>query len=345
MDDTRRIRLHVQNPPSPETAPPGYPVRKMDPAFFLTRAHYDDACRRHADVAARVDVSFGDTPDDFAAAMADAEVVIATTQVLRERFPAPAPAVRWVMVTSSSFHKLLPADWLPQDAVLVHNPGTHAPKAGEFIATALLVLNGRIPGFVTAKEERRWAPLVTTGIAGKTLAVIGTGHLGGEGARRARDLGLRVTGVRRSGEPHPLCDRVVGPDRLAEVLPEADFVLLAVPYTDETHGLLDAAAIGAMKPGAGFVTTAPTRTFDYEALAAALAAGRLSGAVLDGFDPEPVPADSPLWTTPNLIMTPHTACIDAASVGPRTLDVLFANLRADLAGEPLPSRADVARGY
>ncbi|MDP7651838.1 MAG: NAD(P)-dependent oxidoreductase [Rhodospirillales bacterium] len=346
-ETTKSIRLHIQNPPTPETAPPGYPVRKMNPAFVISGRWFDEACARNPDVAQRLEPTFGETPDEFDAAMKDAEVVIATTQVLKERFPlsAPAPHLRWVMVTSASYHKLVPIDWLPDGVPLVHNLGPHAKKAGEFIATSLLMLNCRIPFFITAKEEKRWAPLVTSGIEGKTLAVIGVGKLGGAGAERARDLGLRVVGIRRGGEPHPLCDEVYGPDGFERVLPDADFVLVTVPFTPETEGYFDRRAFAMMKKDAGFITTAPTRVFDYEALAEGLGSGHLSGAVLDGFDPEPVPPESLLWTTPNLIMTPHTSCIDAEDYTPRTLDLLFENLRADMAGKPLPTLANIERGY
>ncbi len=317
----------------------------MDPAFVISRRWFDEACARHPDVAAALVPTFGETVAEFQAAMTDAEVMIATTQVLKTRFPAPAPRLRWVMVTSATFNKLLPTDWLPQGTQLVHNSGPHAKKAGEFISAALLMLNGRIPFFVTAKQEKRWAPLITTGIEGKTLAVIGVGHLGGAGARRARALGLHVLGVRRSGRPHPLCDETHGPDRLDRVLPRADFVLVTLPLTAETDGYIDRDAFAMMQEGAGFITTAPTRVYDYEALAEGLTRGRLSGAFLDGFDPEPAPPESLLWTTPNLIMTPHTSCIDAEEYTPRTLDVLFDNLRADLEGKALPTRADIDRGY
>lgn len=158
-------------------------------------------------------------------------------------------------------------------------------------------------------------------------------------------MGLNVLGVRRSGDPHPLCDKVVTPDRMDEVLPQADFVLVTLPYTPETVGLVNRDAFALMKEGAGFVTTAPTQTYDYETLAEHLRSGRLSGAVLDGFDPEPVPPESPIWEMPNLVMTPHTSCIDRDQYSPLSLDVLFDNLRADLAGKPLPTRANVERGY
>ena len=345
-DFNRRIRLHVQNPPSPESAPPGYPVRKMNPAFAITRRQYDDACARHPDVAGAIDVSFGENREEFEAGMADAEAIVATTQQLLDQAPIAGPRLRWAMVTSASFHKLLPTEtWLQAGTSLVHASGIHATKAGEYIATALLMLNCRIPFYAACREERRWAPRVEAGIEGKTLAAIGVGNLGGAGARRARDLGMRVLGVRRSGEPHPACDEVVRPDSMGRVLSQADFVLVALPWTKETAGMIDRDALALMREGAGLVATAPSPVLDQDALAEALASGRLSGAVLDNFEPEPVPPESPFWTMPNLIMTPHTSCIDRDRYSPLTLDLLLDNVRADLAGRPLPTRADIERGY
>ena len=341
-----RIRLHVQNPPSPEKAPPGYPVRKSNPAFAITRAQYDEACRRHPDVAAAVDVSFGETREEYEAGMADAQVIVATTQQLLEQAPVSGPELRWAMVTSASFHKLLPiSGWLKPDALLVHSSGIHARKAGEFVAASLLMLNCRIPFFATAKEERRWTPQIETGIEGKTLVVIGVGHVGGAGAARARGLGMHVIGVRRSGEPHEACHETVGPGELEGSLRRADFVLVALPSTAETRGSIDRSVFATMKEGAGLVATAPTPVFDFDALAEALTSGHLSGAVLDNFEPEPVPPESPWWTLPNLVITPHTSCIDRDQYSPLTLDLLFDNLRADLAGDPLPTRANIERGY
>ncbi len=345
-DSNRRIRLHIQNPPSPEKAPPGYPVRKANPAFAIARGQYDVACGRHPDVAQAVDVSFGETREEYEAGMADAEAIVATTQQLLEQAPVTGPKLRWAMVTSASFHKLLPVGgWLKPETLLVHNSGIHAKKAGEFIAASLLMLNCRIPFFAACKEERRWAPQIETGIEGKTLAIVGVGHVGGAGAARARDLGMRVLGVRRSGEPHPACHKTVGPDGLEGVLRQADFVLVGLPSTEETRGSIDRNVFAMMKEGAGLVATAPTPVFDYDALAGALTTGRISGAVLDNFEPEPVPPESPWWTLPNLVITPHTSCIDREQYSPLTLDLLFDNLRADLAGRPLPTRANVERGY
>ena len=145
--------------------------------------------------------------------------------------------------------------------------------------------------------------------------------------KAARRLGLHVLGVRRSGTPWRGVDEMVTPDRLAEVLPRADFVVVNAPLTPETQGLVGRTALSLMKPGAGLVNLARARVVDYEALAEKLRDGALSGAVLDVFDPEPLPADSGLWSTPNLIITPHVSSDDDARHAPLTMDLVFDNIR------------------
>ncbi len=132
---------------------------------------------------------------------------------------------------------------------------------------------------------------------------------------------------------------------LHEVLPRADFVLITVPLTPETKGWIGREAFDLMKEGAGFINLGRARVVDYDVLRAKLKKGKLSGAILDVFDPEPLPKDSPLWSTPNLIMTPHVASDDDEHYMPRTLDLFFDNVQRYLVGMPLRNRVLPARGY
>ena len=134
-------------------------------------------------------------------------------------------------------------------------------------------------------------------------------------------------------------------DRLDGLLPRADFVLVAVPLTPETRDLLDARRQALMKPGAGVVNVGRAATVDYEALTANLRSGHLSGAVLDVFDPEPLPPDSPLWSVPNLVATPHVSADDGDSYVALTLDLVFRNLERLLDGRPLVNVVRPELGY
>jgi phosphoglycerate dehydrogenase-like enzyme len=138
---------------------------------------------------------------------------------------------------------------------------------------------------------------------------------------------------------------VIGPDALDEVLPRTKFLVLACPLTEATRGLIDRRRLGLLPPGAGVVNIGRGELIDQDALCDALDAGKLSGAVLDVFTPEPIPPNHRLWTTRNLIISPHTSADDPATYNPVSLDLFFDNLRAWRAGQPLPNRFDIARGY
>jgi phosphoglycerate dehydrogenase-like enzyme len=326
------VHVHVEN------SRDGAPVFRVTPELFA------QAAARHPDVAGRVTPTFGEDLQGFDTAMRTAEVLIGfrfPTKGLRER----APRLRWVHLKGAGVEHLRPLDWMPPGFALTNNRGVHAPKSGEFAATAILMLNARIPALVTQQREHRWQQLFSTPVAGKTLVVVGVGAMGGAAARRARALGLTVLGVRRSGRRHPAVHEMVTPDRLGEVLPRADFVLVTVPLTGATRHLIGPAELDRLRPEAGLINLARAGVVDYDALAARLRDGRLAGAVLDVFDPEPLPAGSPLWDTPNAILTPHVSSDDAERYTPLTLDLFFDNLRRYLAGRPLRNRVQLRREY
>jgi phosphoglycerate dehydrogenase-like enzyme len=332
IDPTRRIHVHVEN--SSRSAP----VFRVTPELFAA------ATARHPDIGARVAPSFGEDFEQFDAAMATAEVMIGW-RLPQERLRERAPGLRWIHLKGAGVEHLLPLDWLPRGLVLTNNSGVHAPKAGEFAATAILMLNARIPELVTHQREGRWRQLFSTPVAGKTLVVVGVGAMGGAAARRARALGLRVLGVRRRGRRHPAVDEMYTSAELEQVLPRADFLLVATPLTGDTRHLIGRRQLDRLRPEAGLVNLGRAGVVDYTALAEKLERGELAGAVLDVFDPEPLPPESPLWRTPNLIITPHVSSDDAERYIPLTLDLFFDNLRRYVAGRPLRNRVDPRRGY
>lgn len=210
---------------------------------------------------------------------------------------------------------------------------------------ALLMLATGMPGFATAQRAGQWAPRHGSVLAGRHVAVVGLGSLGGAVATQAAGFGMRVTGIRNRPEPHPACARVVTLDELDAVLDDTEFLVLAPPLTDITRGLLDRRRIASLPQGAGVVNIGRGALLDQDALCDALESGHLSGAILDVFVPEPVPPGHRLWTTPNLMITPHVSADDPATYIPLSLDIFFRNLRAFRDGEPLPNRFDLVRGY
>jgi phosphoglycerate dehydrogenase-like enzyme len=175
--------------------------------------------------------------------------------------------------------------------------------------------------------------------------IVGLGDLGGTIAARCAALGMRVIGCSARGAPHPACVRVVPQAELDTVLPGADVLVLAMPLTPATRGMITRGLLSLLPLRAGVVNLARGGVIDQDALCDMLEAGRLSGAVLDVFDPEPIPPGHRLWRTPNLVITPHVSSDDPETYNPRTLDIFFRNLAAWRAGEAMPNEVDRARGY
>jgi phosphoglycerate dehydrogenase-like enzyme len=228
--------------------------------------------------------------------------------------------------------------------VLTNNSGAHGAKAEDSCAMALLMLNARLPEVLTHQRERQWKPVFTTPIAGKTAVVVGFGDLGQGAGRAARKLGLEVLAVTRSGNPVRGADAVCPVARIDRVLPKADFLIVTAPLTAETRGLLDRSRLDRLKPEAGLVNIGRAAIIDYEALREKLTSGELSGAVLDVFDREPLPADSPLWTTRNLVVTPHITCDDPRYID-QLFDAWFANFARFRSGKRLRHVVDRRLGY
>jgi phosphoglycerate dehydrogenase-like enzyme len=184
-----------------------------------------------------------------------------------------------------------------------------------------------------------------TPIAGRTVAIVGVGRIGGEVARLARRFGMRVLGVRRSGRPHRWVHRMFTTKGLRVALRQADFVVVTTPLTSDTRGLIGAKELDCLPRHAGLVNLGRGPVVDYDALSAKLWTRELSGAVLDVFHEEPLPPESPLWTTPNVVLSPHCAVDDGRAYVSRCLDIFFDNLRRYLGGRPLRNIVDRTQGY
>ena len=326
------MRIHLQSHRSPHSFP-------------LDREVWEAACARAPDVSGGHEVSFGDTPEAFRAAEPLMEVLISQTAALAPLLPIAPPRLRMVYCTSAGLEKLAPFDWVPPGVPLLNNRGTHAVKAGEFGIMSILMLASHVPALATAQREERWVARHGSVVGGRRLVVVGLGALGGSTAAHAARFGMRVTGVRATATAHEACERVVGFEALDEVLGEAEFLFLACPLTPATQGLLSRERLALLPKGAGVVNIGRGGLVDQDALMDALDGGHLSGAVLDVFTPEPVPPGHRLWTTRNLLMTPHVSADDPLTYNPRSLDIFFDNLRALRDGQPLPNRFEPERGY
>ena len=247
--------------------------------------------------------------------------------------PIPAhPSVRWIQIGGSGFEHLAP--WDADRITVTNGAGVLAPYLAETVTGAMLALGCGLLNYATQQRARRWKPAPFTPLRGRTLLVTGFGRIGECVARNAKALGMRVLAIRGTPAPHPAADEVHGPDALDTLLPAADFVSLHVRLNAATGGLLSRERLAAMKPGACLINTSRGPVVDEGALIEALRSGHLGGAYLDVFETEPLPAESPLWTMPNVLITPHAS--DNVHGWPRRFAALFAdNLDRWRAGEPL----------
>lgn len=342
MTPGRKIKVHVKNNHASPDSFPSTP--ESEPVFTTTQDRWDAALRRHPDLAPHLDVLIDWDTDNFASSMRDAEVLYCW-DLPTEDLGAVAPNLKWIHIIGAGVEHLCPMDWVPSGLQVVNNKGAHAAKAGEFGLMSVLMLHSHLPAIVTNQRDARWESLFSTPIAGKTVLVVGVGSLGGGAADRLKALGVTVLGVNRSGRSHPSVDVMVTTDRIDQVLPQADYVFVSLPATPETIGIFGRARLESMKPGAGIINVGRASAMDYEALSDLLRSGHLSGAVIDVFDPEPLPPSSPLWSVPNLILTPHVSADDGDNYVRITLDILFNNLRRHLNGEPLQNVVRPELGY
>lgn len=331
MIKNNTLQLHLEN------------FRRRPALFHLTEERWASAARRHRALAKRLTVTFGWDGDILDEALRTADIMI-NSNPPQDRLRQRAPRLRWIQTIAAGVDSLVPLDWLPRDIVLTNNGGAHGAKAHDSCAMALLMLNARMPEVIAGQQKRRWQPVYTTPIAGKTAVIVGFGDLGRAAARAAKKLGLRIIAVTRSGKAGRPADIALPAARIERALPKADFVVVTTPLTPATRGLLDRARLDLLKPGAGIVNIGRSPIIDYEALREKLGRGELGGAVLDVFDQEPLPADSPLWTTPNLVVTPHISCDDPRYID-QFFDRWFANLARFLAGRRLRHIVDRKLGY
>jgi glyoxylate/hydroxypyruvate reductase A len=326
-----QIHFHVEN------------ARALGPVFEATPERVAAALARHPALGQKLRVTIGYDGDIIERELATAQVIFAWN-FDRRNLAQRAPHLKWVHAHGAGVNHLMPLDWLPPGAVLTNSRGVHGERASEYAVMALLMLNNRVPEMVANQRRGRWEQVFNSSIAGKTLLIIGVGSVGGGVARWAKRFGLRVVGVRRSGKPHRSVDAMHRPEDLPKLLPFADFVLVAAPHTSATHHLLGAPEIALLKRGAGLVNYSRANLVDYDALRQRLERGEIS-AVLDVFDPEPLPAASPLWQTPNLILTPHSSSDDTELYTPKTLDLVMRNMERLIAGKALRNRVSRTLEY
>jgi phosphoglycerate dehydrogenase-like enzyme len=305
----------------------------LPPARYPADHRGDPAFRRDAEAEARwrvlldrAEVLFG-IPDDTAEGLAAAVTGL--------------PRLRWIHATSAGAGEQVRKAALPAEALkrvaITTSSGVHAVPLAEYAILGLLAVAKELPRFVEEQRAKAWPEVrrPLRELDGQTLFLVGLGDIGRETARLGKALGMRTVGFRRTqGPPPEWVDDVHGPERLAELAGRADAMVVSLPLTDQTAGLIDRATIDHLPASCIFVNVGRGGVVDEPALIDALRERRIAGAVLDVFATEPLPEDSPLWALPNVLVTPHAAALSARE-NERIVQLFVDNLRRYLDGRPL----------
>lgn len=242
---------------------------------------------------------------DIQAALARADILLGEPARIRPRLKE-ARALKWVQSTYAGVDVLL-SPGTRQDYLLTNIRGIFGPLISEYVFGHLLSITRHLRHYREQQRQHNWQPAPYQSLNGKTMLILGTGSIGQHIAATARHFGMEVLGVSRAGREAPGFDRTYQVQALNKVLPKADVVVSVLPSTPETRGLFDAGRLEQIRPGAIFFNVGRGDAVDETALVQALRSGHIGAAVLDVFATEPLPADSPLWDLPNVVITPHNA--------------------------------------
>ncbi len=227
-------------------------------------------------------------------------------------FLRAAGKLRWVQSTGAGVERYVALpDLRDNDRIVLTNmQAVHGPTIADHAFAMLLALTRDLPYYLDPAHRGTWnrrgSGAEPIAVEGRTLLVVGLGGIGTEVARRGKGFGMRVLATRRSHTPAPpFVDRQATPDKLMALLAEADVVALCVPLTTQTERMIGARELEALKKGAYLINVGRGKVVDTDALVEALQSGHLAGACLDVTDPEPLPSDHPLWSMPNVVITPH----------------------------------------
>lgn len=278
--------------------------------------------------------------------LATVEVLMGTSGTAREYFEA-ATGLRWFQSINAGLERLEREGILGMGFAVTSGAGIASVAIAEWILGTMVMLTKNLHVYVRQQTGAHWESRRSGELDGKTVGIVGLGAIGRETAKRCRAFGMRVIASRRTvaaGSSDPDCDAILPYSELSRLLEEADYVVLSLPLTAETGGLIGAPELSRMKSTAFLLNVARGGVVDQAALISALKAGTIAGAGLDVTSPEPLPADSELWALPNVILTPHMSG-NVEGYGHKAATVFVANLRRYVAGEPLEHLANPALGY
>src|SRR5215470_18009255 len=319
------------------------------PLLVLTAPH-DNNVPLLAELRQRATILVGDSVLDFATSAGAAEIILnwsGSLALLREVFLLSG-RVRWIHSRSAGLERVLFPELVESEVILTNGSGVFSPSLGEFVLGAILYFAKDFRRMIRNQMAGVWEPFDVTMISGQTLGIVGYGSIGHAVAARARALGMNVLGLRRrnSQKPteHSLIDHLYESEQRLEMLSRCDYIVVTVPLTEQTRGLIAGAEFGVMKNTAVVINLGRGPTIDERAMIKALSENRIRGAALDVFDQEPLPRGHPFYFLENVLLSPH--CADHT---PDWLDnamrFFLAQLERFRRGEALLNIVDKTLGY
>jgi phosphoglycerate dehydrogenase-like enzyme len=253
--------------------------------------------------------------------------------------------LRWVHAGTAGVERVLFPELVDSDVVLTNSRHIFDQALAEYTIGLMLALCKDLPATIRFQQAHRWVQRETEVLSGKVALLVGVGPIARRTAQMAKALGMSVRGIGRTARGgDPDFGDITGPETMTQSFAEADYVVIVLPSTPETAGMVGRSALDALKPGARLINVGRGSTLDQDALCEALRQGRIAGAALDVMVPEPVPADSPLWEVPNLIISPHMSG-DHTGWQRNIAELFLRNLERFLRGEPLLNVVDKRLGY
>lgn len=295
-------------------------------------------------------IAVGSSVEAFERTAPDANIIFnwsLSGGLLREVF-GMCPRVQWVHNRSAGLDNVLFPELIASPVPLTNGSGVFSPSLGEFALASILYFAKDLRRMIRSQEAGRWDQFDITEIAGQTVGIVGYGDIGRAVATRVKAMGMRVLAVKRHAPPpdnvDPLVARIYSPDRLHEMLPQCDYVVLSAPLTPETKSMIDSAAFARMKRDAVVINIGRGPVVDEAALIDALSSNRIKGAALDVFDREPLPENHPFYKLANVLLSPH--CADHTPDWlERAMQFFLDQFARFSKGEPLRNVVDKQLGY
>ena len=310
----------------------------------ITKEKLDKILNRYSVIKGKIEYLIDWDDDNFISSMNNADILLGWNFPTKDIVNI-APNLKWIHIISAGVNHLSPFDWTKNNLILTNSSGVHAKKAGEFGLMSILMLQNHMTRIITNQKNKKFISLLSKPISGQNIVVVGTGSLGGSMIKHISKLGANVIGVNRRGGSVEGCSKIITFDKIDEVIPEADFIYLAVPETPETKGLMNKERLDKLKPTCGIVNIGRQSVMDYETLITKLEKNEIAGAILDVFSKEPIDRNSKLWNTPNLLITPHISSDSEGNYIEMVLKIFFENLELFINNKKLINQVDQKLGY